>query len=80
MPDKSNFTPDEWKLLLESEAWMRTERAKLSRHSEVAKACDLMRQNCRVDYITGPSNERINVSAIESWCKSHPNRRQPEGR
>jgi Carbohydrate-selective porin, OprB family len=108
-------------------------------------ACDLMRQNCRVDYITGlsslpgnglgretfdatlyagirlwqgaelwispeidqgfgfanthgvagfPSGEsyklgssypytrmqRINASAIESWCKSHPNRRQPEGR
>jgi hypothetical protein len=41
-------------------------------------ACDLMRQNCRVDYITGPSTERINASDIESWCKSHPNRRQPE--
>ena len=28
----------------------------------------------------GPSNERIDASAIESWCKAHPNRRQPEGR
>src|SRR5262249_24660806 len=42
--------------------------------------CDLMRQNCRVDYITGPSNERINGAAIESWCKAHPNRRQPEAK
>jgi hypothetical protein len=41
-------------------------------------ACDLMRQNCRVDYITGPSNERINASDIERWCKSHPNSVSPK--
>jgi hypothetical protein len=52
----------------------RANRAGMSRsHASSAgalrNACDLMRQNCRVDHITGPDNQRIEASAIESWCR-----------
>jgi transposase len=35
-------------LVWDFEAWMRTERAKLSRHAEVAKAMDYMLKRCRL--------------------------------
>jgi hypothetical protein len=61
----------------------RANRAGMSRsHASSAgalrNACDLMRQNCRVDHITGPDNQRIEASAIESWCRANRNRQRPK--
>jgi hypothetical protein len=61
----------------------RANRAGMSRsHASSAgalrNACDLMRQNCRVDHITGPDNQRIEASSIESWCRANRNRQRPK--
>jgi len=51
----------------------RANRAGLSRsHASCRRTAqrDLMR-NCRVDHITGPDNQRIEASAIESWCRAN---------
>ena len=81
-PNQPSVAAMEWKVhYFDRRAGQdRVSRSHSTSEGALRNACDLMRQNCRVDYITGPSNERIDAPAIESWCKAHPNRRQPEGR
>jgi hypothetical protein len=54
-------------------------RACPSREGALRLACDLMRQRCRVYFIEGPENERVDAVAVVDWCKAHPtsDRRPP---
>ena len=41
-------------------------------------ACDLMRRRCRVEFIQGPEDVKINAVEIANWCKVNPtNDRRP---
>jgi hypothetical protein len=41
-------------------------------------ACDLMRRQCRVEFIQGPEDVKIHAVEIARWCRAHPsNDRRP---
>jgi hypothetical protein len=50
-----------------------------SREGALRLACDLMRQRCRVYFIQGPGDEKVDAVAVVDWCKAHPtsDRRPP---
>jgi hypothetical protein len=40
-------------------------------------ACDLMRRQCRVEFIQGPGNVKVHAIEIAKWCKAHPTIERP---
>jgi hypothetical protein len=37
-------------------------------------ACDLMRRECRVQFVQGPGDEKVHAVEITRWCRGHPSR------
>jgi hypothetical protein len=43
-----------------------------TKEDAVRLACDLLRQQCRVDFIKGTDVMMIHAVEIAKWCKAHP--------
>src|SRR5262249_25877207 len=46
-------------------------RAFSSKEDALRQACDLMQRKCRMRFVKGPSDEKIDAIAIVKWCKRH---------
>jgi hypothetical protein len=52
-------------------------RPHATKEGALRNACDLAKQNCIVNYIRGPDNERIGPVEIAAWCKAHKTAAKP---
>jgi hypothetical protein len=56
-----------------------TTRPCTTKEDALRLACDLMRRQCRVEFIQGDEGVTIHAAEIAKWCKTHPvhDRRRP---
>ena len=55
-----------------------TSRGFTSEEGAKYHACDLMKNGMRVDYMMGPSGNRIGPVELMTWCKSHRSPATPD--
>jgi hypothetical protein len=56
-----------------------TTRPCTTKEDALRLACDLMRRQCRVEFIQGDEGVTIHALEIAKWCRAHPvhDRRRP---